>query len=90
MKVHIARWGNSTAMRFPKAVAEAMKLEPGTQLELVLEGRDMRLTRPRPSSRRLLDEMAEEARRLGPGFEPGSVDWGPDRGSENIDDDDPR
>lgn len=87
MKVQVARWGNSTAMRFPKAVADAMKLEPGTQLELVMEGRDIRLMRPRPQSRRLLDEMAEEARRLGPGFEPASVDWGPDRGPESIDDD---
>lgn len=35
-------------------------------------------------------EMVAEARRLGPAFEPPTVDWGPDRGSEIIDDDDPR
>lgn len=35
-------------------------------------------------------EMVAEAQRLGPAFEPPTVDWGPDRGSEIIDDDDPR
>lgn len=35
-------------------------------------------------------EMVAEARRLGPSFEPPTIDWGPDRGSEIIDDDDPR
>ena len=35
-------------------------------------------------------EMVAEARRLGPAFEPPTVDWGPDRGSEIIDDDDRR
>ncbi|WP_027172990.1 MazF family transcriptional regulator [Methylobacterium sp. 10] len=34
-------------------------------------------------------EMVEEARRLGPDFEPPTVDWGPDVGSEIINDDDP-
>ncbi|MCJ2039694.1 MazF family transcriptional regulator [Methylobacterium sp. J-059] len=35
-------------------------------------------------------EMAAEMRRLGPDFEPPTVDWGPDVGSEIIDDDDSR
>ena len=35
-------------------------------------------------------EMAAEMRRLGPDFEPPTVDWGPDVGSEIINDDDPR
>jgi antitoxin MazE len=34
-------------------------------------------------------EMAAEMRRLGPDFEPRTVDWGPDVGSEIINDDDP-
>ncbi len=37
-----------------------------------------------------MGEMAAEMRRLGPDFEPPTVDWGPDAGSEIIDDDDPR
>ena len=51
---------------------------------------------PRPSRRIVnglpvftLAEMVAEARRLGPEFEPPTVDWGPDVGSEIINDDDP-
>ncbi|MGT2480996.1 hypothetical protein ACU4GR_24280 [Methylobacterium oryzae CBMB20] len=34
-----------------------------------------------------MEEMIAEARRLGPEAEPPTVDWGPDRGSEIVDDD---
>jgi antitoxin MazE len=38
------------------------------------------------TSAQLLEEMVAEMARLGPGCEPETVDWGPDRGSEIIDD----
>jgi antitoxin MazE len=56
----------------------------------VVEGGGFRLRSPERSSRQLLEEMVAEARRLGPSQEPETVDWGPDRGSEIIDDDNPR
>ena len=90
MKVQLAKWGNSTAVRLPKAVAQELGLEPGTQLDLVVEGREMRLRPVQKSSRELLEEIVAEMKRLGPENEPEEVDWGPDRGSEIIDDDDPR
>ena len=90
MKVQLAKWGNSTAVRLPKAVAQELGLKPGVQLDLVVEGRDVRLRPLQKSPRELLEEMIAEAKRLGPEYEPESVDWGPDRGSEIIDDDDPR
>jgi antitoxin MazE len=34
----------------------------------------------------LLEEMIAEMKRLGPDHEPETVEWGPDRGSEIIDD----
>ena len=90
MKVQLAKWGNSTAVRLPKAVARELGLEPGAQLDLVVEGREVRLRPIEKSSWELLQEMIAEAKRLGQENEPESVDWGPDRGSEIIDDDDPR
>ena len=86
MKVQVARWGNSNAVRLPKAVADELGLRPGSQLELTVEGGEMRLRRARGTSRDLLDEMVAEMRRLGPENEPEAVDWGPDRGSEIIED----
>jgi antitoxin MazE len=38
------------------------------------------------TSAQLLEEMVAEMARLGPGCEPETVEWGPDRGSEIIDD----
>jgi antitoxin MazE len=86
MKVQVAKWGNSAAVRLPKAVAQELGLSPGSQLDLVVEGREVRLRPVRKTSRELLQEMIAEMKRLGPENEPEEVDWGPDRGSEIIDD----
>jgi hypothetical protein len=41
---------------------------------------------PAKTSAQLLEEMLAEIDRLGPSCVPEMVDWGPDRGSEIIDD----
>ena len=90
MKVTIAKWGNSKAVRLPKSLTEAQGLKEGTQLELTVDARGFHFSRPGKSSKELLAEMLQEAKRLGPEFEPETLDWGLDRGSEIIDDNDPR
>ncbi|MBI4274476.1 MAG: AbrB/MazE/SpoVT family DNA-binding domain-containing protein [Rhizobiales bacterium] len=90
MKVKVAKWGNSLGVRLPKAAADTAGVAPGTELDLTVENGDIRLRVPAKSSRELLNEMIAEAKRLGPEFEPETVEWGPDRGSEIIDDDPPR
>jgi antitoxin MazE len=90
MKVQVAKWGNSAAVRLPSSVARELGLRPGSQLDLVVEGREVRLRPVRKTPQQQLQDMIAEAKRLGPGYEPEEVDWGPDRGSEIIDDDDPR
>ena len=90
MKVTIAKWGNSKAVRLPKALTEAQGFEEGTQLELTVDKDGFHFRRPGKTSRELLSEMVAEAKRLGPQFEPETVNWGRDRGAEIIDDDDGR
>jgi antitoxin MazE len=34
MKTHLAKWGNSLALRVPKSVAEGARLSPGDKLEM--------------------------------------------------------
>jgi antitoxin MazE len=90
MKVHVARWGNSAAVRLPRSVMDELGLAPGTPLELTVHGRELRLAPPprRPGTcRDLLEELVAEARRLGPENEPEMVEWGPDVGTERIEDD---
>ena len=90
MRAQITKWGNSLGVRFPKAATQAAGVSVGTELDLSVEDGGFRLRAPAKSSRQLLEEMVAEAKRLGPEFEPETVEWGPDRGSEIIDDDDPR
>ena len=101
MKVQVAKWGNSTAVRLPKAVVEQLGLRPGMTVDVSVEDGKLRLvpfpnddeadmSRGRPEPFPVtLEWMIEEARRLG-GIENAprdDVDWGPDVGSEVIYDD---
>jgi antitoxin MazE len=87
MKVKVAQWGNSLGVRLPKAAAESAGVTAGSELELTVEGSGFRLRQARKTSAQLLAEMIVEMKRLGPENEPETIDWGPDRGSEIIDDD---
>ena len=97
MEAKVIRWGDDFAVRLSSAEAEELGIREGETVEIVSK----RPAQPEPTQwagRRYvaglpvytLEEMVAEMRRLGPDFEPLTVDWGPDVGSEIIDDDDPR
>ena len=101
MKVQVAKWGNSTAVRLPKAVVKQLGLISGTTLDVSVDGEEVRLKRvtsdkagdnllPTPEPYPVTAEwLLAEAERLG-GLANAPVDdwdWGPDRGSEIIYDD---
>jgi antitoxin component of MazEF toxin-antitoxin module len=60
MKVQVAQWGNSIAVRLPKSIAEDLRVEPGSEVEMWMEGSDLRI-RPIPpvTSHRLEDLLAQ-------------------------------
>ena len=87
MKVKIARWGNSLGLRLPKAVVKAIGIEAGTELDLAIEGGDLRLKRAAKIPYYRLGDLLAEMDRLGPKNRPEFVDWGADVGAEIIDDD---
>ncbi|MCD2173196.1 AbrB/MazE/SpoVT family DNA-binding domain-containing protein [Rhizobium sp. C4] len=82
-KVVISKWGNSSAIRLPKAMMEDLGLKNGSVVRL--EKRDGVISLV-PETRRVptLREMVEEMERLGFENEPDTVDWGPDVGSERF------
>jgi antitoxin MazE len=86
MRTTIARWGNSTALRLPKAVVEELRLKPGQQVEVTVDGGEARL-KPVRQSRAFLEELMAECDRIGWENEPATIEWGPDVGSEVLDDD---
>ncbi|OYW66523.1 MAG: hypothetical protein B7Z40_11295 [Bosea sp. 12-68-7] len=75
MKVQVAKWGNSTAVRLPKAVVEQLGLKPGMTVDVSVEGQSVTLAPNRPQSVRELNGMPDpvtlewivsEIKRLGP------------------------
>ena len=86
MKVKLAKWGNSLGVRVPKAAAEAAGLKAGTEVDVVVEGRELRIRPSIPFKHYRLEDLIAEMDRLGPENQPETVDWGPDGGSEVIDD----
>jgi len=87
MKVKLAKWGNSLAVRLPKAAVESAGLESGAELDLAIEGRDLRLRQLSKTPFYRLEDLLAEMDRLGPENRPELIDWGPDVGAEIIDDD---
>jgi antitoxin MazE len=74
MKVKVAKWGNSLGIRVPKAAAEAAGIAPGVQLDLVVEGRELRLKRPLPIKHYRLEDLLAQIK---PGDRPPPFeDWG--------------
>ena len=84
-KVAVSKWGNSTAIRLPKAVVEALDLVPGQTVDMTVEhGRAVIARGAMPKHAPPLAEMVAEMKRLGWENEPETVDWGPDVGSERF------
>lgn len=84
MRVRLARWGNSLAVRIPKDVVESAGLVEGQELDA--EARDGGVALRSLRKRYTLDELLAG---MSPGAQPPELlDWGPDRGSEVLPDDD--
>lgn len=98
MEAKLERAGSDYAIKLSADEVQALGLSEGQTVEVttkaVPEGWEgVQPARDRRSVNGLpvytMAEMAAEMRRLGPDFEPPTVDWGPDVGSEIINDDDP-
>jgi antitoxin MazE len=87
MRVQISKWGNSTAVRLPKAVVDELGLKIGQEMELVIEGHEVRLRPVKAFPVYRIEDLVAEMKRLGRDNEPPFEDWGPDVGAEIIDDD---
>lgn len=76
MKVRVSRWGNSLAVRLPKAAVAELGLSEGGEMDLTVEEGTARLKplarRPHPK----LADLVAEMERLGSENEPPFEDWG--------------
>jgi antitoxin MazE len=74
MRTTVARWGNSTALRLPKAIVEELRLKPGQQVEVIVESGEARL-KPVRGSGVTLEALLAEADRIGWENQPALEDW---------------
>jgi antitoxin MazE len=75
--VRIAKWGNSLAVRIPKAVVEQVRLQEGDAVSIeVLDGHaELRRAERIPTLEELVAQITPENRH-------GEIDWGPAVGKE--------
>jgi antitoxin MazE len=78
-KAQVAKWGNSLAVRIPKAVAERARLREGDAIVIeALEGHiEVRPAEGVPTLEELVAQITPENRH-------GEIDWGPDVGQEIV------
>ncbi len=75
--MRVTRWGNSLAVRIPKALAEQTKIEEGSEVELsVADG--VLTVRPKTTTYRLEELLAQ----VTPENRHDEVDWGEPQGKE--------
>lgn len=66
--MRVSKWGNSLAVRLPRAVVEALDLKAGDQIEIIVAGkREFEVGRDR-SVEKALARIRQLRRRLPPGF----------------------
>ena len=79
MRAPVRRWGNSLAIRIPKALAERSRLAEGTEVELAVDGGRLVVTpvSPVPSLDDLLARVTDENRHgeVGTGSAVGREAW---------------
>jgi len=82
MIVEFRRWGNSLAVRIPKALADSLRVSDGRRAEIRLENGALvlrpivkRARKPSYTLDQLLSGMTRDN-------VPEEVDWGPQRGNE--------
>jgi antitoxin MazE len=75
MRAALSKWGNSLAVRIPKALADSARLREGEAVELKSLRKGEILIRRRKSLEQLVDAITPENRH-------DATDWGPTVGKE--------
>lgn len=78
MKTAVQQWGNSLALRIPKAFAEQAKVKKGTAVNLTLKNGQM-MVKPLKGRKYSLKELVSK---ITPRNRHPETDWGPPQGKE--------
>ena len=78
MKAVVSKWGNSLAIRLPKAAVERLRVREGLTVELEMQGDSLVIQSPRP--RYCLDDLVAQ---MGHHPEPEAIEFAP-VGNESL------
>lgn len=76
-RVAIAKWGNNLALRLPKATADELGIESGTEVDLDIRAGAL-VARPRHKRK----SLAQLVRGITPANRHAATDWGSPLGNE--------
>lgn len=82
METKVQRWGNSLALRIPKAFAAQLALDSDSIIDLRIEGRTLVVERVVPLP--VVPTLEELLDRVTPENTHPPTDWGPDVGAEIV------
>ncbi|WP_242833704.1 AbrB/MazE/SpoVT family DNA-binding domain-containing protein [Desulfosporosinus youngiae] len=69
------KWGNSIGIRIPASMANSIKINDGTSINVELDGDKIIVTRKKYDLKELLAQIPDE-------YEPKEIDWGEPVGGE--------
>ena len=78
MRAQVSKWGNSLAIRLPKAAAESLRVQEGESVELAIEGESLVIRSARP--RFVLEDLLAD---ITPENQPEAVEF-PPAGEEQL------
>ncbi len=87
MNQKIQKWGNSLAVRIPKALAAQLHLDEGTPFSLVVEGESLVIRKEKRVPRYSLEELVAQI--TDDNLHP-ETDWGAPVGRERFWEEEPR
>jgi antitoxin MazE len=66
--MQVSKWGNSLAIRLPAAVVNDLKLKPGDEINIRVEGKDNFVVERKPTREELIARIRTMGGVLPPGF----------------------
>ena len=78
-KAQVVKWGNSLAVRIPKAVAQDAHMQEGDTIVIEASADHIELRRAKT-----IPTLEELVARITPENRYEETDWGPDRGKEKV------
>lgn len=72
MRALVSKWGNSLAVRLPKAAVDTLRLQEGEAVEMTIEGDHIEIRSAQPRYR--LDDLLAQ---IAPGTQPETVEFAP-------------